>query len=181
MNLLPEMRKGALTRMYRLRLAVVGVLMLSGVLLVHAVGMFPSFLYIEQLQRVYEADLSGIGEKLAGLEEKAIRLRVTTLESRAQELQKTAQEGTASNVLRAVTVLPHPGIHIDQLSFTRGKEGQTPSMTVAGIAVSRESLHAYSSTLSLLPYVEKADLPISTFAKEADIPFSITLTGPLTP
>jgi len=181
MNLLPEMRKDALARMYQLRLAVVGVLVLSGVLLVHAIGMLPSFLYIEQLQRVYEADLSGIGEKLAGLEEKAIRLRVTTLESRAKELQKTAEEGTASNVLRAVTALPHPGIQIDHLSFTRGKGDQTPSMTIAGMATSRETLRAYSATLSLLPYVEKADLPISAFAKETDIPFSITLTGPLTP
>jgi hypothetical protein len=32
-----------------------------------------------------------------------------------------------------------------------------------------------------LPYVAKADLPISSFAKETDIPFSITLTGSLTP
>lgn len=181
MNLLPEMRKDALARMYLLRLAVVGVLMLSGVLLVHAVGMLPSFLHIQQLQAAYEADLAGLGEKLAGLEEKEIRVRVTTLEARAQELQQTAGSSTASNVLRAITAVPHPGIKIDHLSFTRGKGDLTPSMIIAGVATSRESLRAYSTTLSLLPYVAKADLPISSFAKETDIPFSITLTGSLTP
>lgn len=181
MNLLPEMRKDALTRMYLLRLAVVGILTLFGVLLVHAVGMLPSFLHIQQLQAVYEADLAGLGEKLAGLEEKTIRARVTTLEARAQELQKTIDGSTASRLLRAVTAVPHLGIKIDHLSFTRGKGDQTPSMIIAGVATSRESLRAYSTTLSLLPYVTKADLPISSFAKETDIPFSITLTGPLTP
>lgn len=143
--------------------------------------MLPSFLHIEQLQRVYEGDLAGLGEKLAGLEEKTIRARVTTLETRAQELQQTAQGSTASSVVRAVIAVPHPGIHIDHLSFTRKGEGQEATMIVAGVAASREVLRAYSGTLSLLPYVTKADLPISSFAKEADIPFSITLTGPLTP
>lgn len=181
MNLLPEARKDALTRLYQFRLAVVGVLMLGGVLAVHAVGMLPSFLYIQQLHRVYETDLAGLGQKLAGLEEKTIRARVATLETRAQELQKTAHGSTASNVVRAVVSVPHPGIHIDHLSFTRKGGDQESSMVIAGIATSREVLRAYSSTLSLLPYVTKADLPISSFAKETDIPFSITLTGPLTP
>jgi len=181
MNLLPEMRKDSLRRAYLMRFFVVSVLVLFGVLIIQVVGMVPSYVYVEQQQRMYEAELAGLGEKLAGFEEKGIQERVSTLEARAVALQEIANASTASSVFRAVVAVPHAGIKIERLSFTRGRGDVTPSLVIAGVAASRSTLSSYANALSLLPYVTHADLPISAFAKEIDIPFSLTLTGSLTP
>lgn len=181
MNLLPEMRKDSLGRMYLMRLVVVAVLILFGVLLIQLVGMVPAYVHVQQQRSVYEAELAGLGEKLAGLEEKGIQERVSTLEARALGLQESAQGSTASSIFRALAAVPHAGIKIERLSFTRGKGEVAPNMTIAGVAASRSTLSAYASALTLLPYVSNVDLPISAFAKETEIPFSMTLAGSLTP
>ncbi len=54
-------------------------------------------------------------------------------------------------------------------------------MTVSGMAATRDALRQYATALGGLPYVSKADLPISAYAKDSDITFTITLTGTLTP
>ena len=181
MNLLPEMRKDSLRRMYLMRFLVVSVLVLFGVLIIQVVGMVPSYVYVEQQQVMYETELAGLGEKLAGAEEQGIQERVSTLEARALALQEGAKGSTASSVFRAVVAVPHAVIKIERLSFTRGKGEVTPSLAIAGVAASRSTLSSYATALSHLPYVSNVDLPISAFAKETEIPFSLTLTGSLTP
>ena len=60
----------------------------------------------------------------------------------------------------------------------RGNDGK---MVLTGIASTRETLRTYVTTLSRLPYVSNAEVPISVYAKESLIPFTLTLTGSLTP
>jgi hypothetical protein len=54
-------------------------------------------------------------------------------------------------------------------------------MEITGVADTREDLRGYDAALSALPYVSSVDLPISVYAKSSSIPFSISLTGSLTP
>jgi len=49
------------------------------------------------------------------------------------------------------------------------------------VADNRETLRQYLGVLDALPQVAKAELPISAYAKEKDIGFTITLTGTLEP
>ncbi len=49
------------------------------------------------------------------------------------------------------------------------------------MAQTRDALRGYVEALNQLPYVSKADLPISAYAKESAIPFMVTLTGSLQP
>jgi hypothetical protein len=54
-------------------------------------------------------------------------------------------------------------------------------MMITGSAATRTALQSFKEELASLPFVTSADLPISAFAKESDIPFSITVTGSLKP
>ena len=83
--------------------------------------------------------------------------------------------------MRAIIAIGHPGVTITGVSFARGQAVDTHRLSITGKAVSREALRSYASALGSLSYVRTVDLPISAYAKESNIDFSLTLIGTLTP
>lgn len=179
MNLLPEARKKELSRMYHVRLAVVGTLLLSGVLGVHAVLTVPTAMYFFQEAKEHAVVLSGLGEQLAGSGEKEVSARVKALNDTGTQLIRTATSGTASGAVRSITSVPHPGVRINALAYTTGATDTTRQMKLTGTATSREALRAYAAALGAVPFITSVDLPISAYAKETDIEFSMLLIGTL--
>lgn len=182
MNLLPDTRKQALVRLYLTRVGVVAALLLSGVFLVHTTLTLPSYLYLHQQVTERTQELAGLGEKLAGSKEREVSARITALNASATYLSHTESKVTASGAMRAVGSVPHTGVKLTGFSFSQPLAvGSAPKMTLSGNAVSREALRAYVSALGTLPYITKVDLPISAYAKETDIDFTITLSGTFLP
>jgi len=179
-NLLPPERLRALRGLYFLRLATVAAVLLSGVALVHGVLLFPSYLYLHQQTREREASLAALSARLAGSEEQEVSARVAALTQDATHLARLASTPTASAAISAVLEIPRSGIRLTGFTFAPVKD-QAVAMTVSGVASSRESLRAYESALAAEPYVSSANLPISAYAKEAEIPFTISLTGTFMP
>lgn len=181
MNLLPDTRKHILARVYLLRLAVVTALVFSAVLVVHVVLSVPAFVHVSAQVRENAITLEGLTAQLAGSQAQQVSDRVTALTERATYLAQSARQGTASSALRTMAGVSHPGIRLTSLSYAQATGSGTAKMTLTGIATSREALRAYVHTLSALPYVAQASLPISAYAKEADIEFSLQLTGTFAP
>lgn len=178
-NLLPPDRSRALRAVYFLRLGVVGVLLLTGVAIVHGVLLLPSFLFVKHQVDEQKEELARISNTLAGTEEKEVSARVEALNRDATHIAALGKAPTASAAVRAVIALPREGVRLSGFSFMTGTE--KTSMTVSGVASTRESLRRFEQTLAAEPYIESAELPISAYAKESNIPFVITLTGTLTP
>lgn len=176
-NLLPEERMRSLRHMYFIRLAVVAVVLLSGVTIVHAVLLLPSFMYLRNQVGERSAALAALTTTLAGSEEKEISTRVAALAEDSAYLARLSSVPKASAAIRAITALPRPGIRLTGFSFAP-KEGEEASMSVSGVATTREALRTFEQSLANQPFVTSADLPISAYAKERDIPFTISLTGP---
>lgn len=178
-NLLPADRTRSLRRVYFVRLAVVSVLLIAGVAVVHGVLLLPSYLFVQHEVNERRTELALLSERLSGTEEKEVSARVEALGNDAEYLASLATSPKASAAVRAVISLPREGVRLLGFSFMTNAEGA--SMTVSGIAATRESLRRFEQTLAAQSYIETADLPISAYAKERDIPFMITLTGTLTP
>ena len=174
MNLLPHARKSILAKLYLTRVAVVAAGMLSLVLLIHLTLMVPAFVEVQQAVSARESTLAGLGEQLAVYDDKQVSGRVTGLTERVTQLAQSARTHTASSALRGILLVPHPGVRITGLSFAPGTNAR---MLLVGVATTRESLRSYTATLGTLPYVSNVDLPISAYAKESDIEFTITLAG----
>lgn len=179
MNLLPDPRKQSLSRLYLLRVGVVGALVLSGVLFVHAGLALPTLVHWYQTVQEQATLVTGLDEQLAGSGEREVSARMKAINDNATSLMRTAGGSTGSGAVRAVVGVPHTGVYIHGLSFTKGSSDTTHKMTIVGRAVSRESLRSYATVLSTQPFVSSVDLPISAYAKESDIDFTITLTGTL--
>ncbi len=181
MNLLPDSRKRALANLYLVRVAVVAIVALSAVLGIHAALTTPSLVYVNQVVRDRTQQLAGLGVQLAGEEDKQVGERVARLTQTATTLTQNAQGVSASGAVRAIIAIGHPGVTITGVSFARGQAVDTHRLSITGKAVSREALRSYASALGSLSYVRTVDLPISAYAKESNIDFSLTLIGTLTP
>ena len=179
-NLLPEGRTRSLRQIYFTRLAVVVVLVLVGVAIAHSVFLLPSYIYTRAEVTERTLILAQVSSLLAGSEEQEITTRVTTLADDATYLARLADTPKASAAISAITAIARPGVRLSGFSFAPLAEGGA-TMFVSGVADTRESLRTYEQQLRAQPYITSTSLPISAYAKERDIDFTITLVGPFMP
>lgn len=181
-NLLPRERVALLTRNYFFRLSTVGVLMLAAIVLINLIMLIPSYLFLESDIAAAKQNLAALDTSLIASRGTEVGARLDRVEVDAAYLARLEKQTTAAAALRGVLAEPHPSIAITGISFTAAAtQGDDGKMIVSGTAATRDALRRYSVALSSLPFVEKADLPISAYAKDSDIPFSITLTGTFMP
>jgi hypothetical protein len=178
-NLLPKERARTLRQLYFLRLAVVGVLLLAGAAVIHGVFLLPSYLYAKDLAKERSATLAAVTGTLAGSEEQMVGARVQSLAEDSAYLARLATTPKASAAVSAILALPRPGIILTGFSFAQAPGGAL--MHVSGTASTREALRTYEQALKAASFVAKADLPISAYAKERDIEFTVALSGPFLP
>ncbi|MBA3789190.1 hypothetical protein H0X32_02220 [Patescibacteria group bacterium] len=180
-NLLPRSSLRALRRRYFVRVATVGVILVILLMIIHGALLVPSYLYAQQEVRLESADLQNISKTLTTSEEQQAQARLTTLQSKASYLLNLRTAPTASAAIRAVLAVPHGGVTLTGFTFTPPTKAVKGSMQVSGIASTRDTLRSYSQSLGALPGITTADLPISVYANENAIPFTITLAGSFTP
>lgn len=180
-NLLPSRRKRFLAHEYLFRLGVVTVWLLVVLVLIHGLLLVPSYLYADQQLRAREAQLAELEAAGSGATEQELKGRIEALETKAKQLAALSTQTSASGAVRAVLAAPRPGIRIHGFTYAPATTADGNRMTLNGTAATRESLRAYLSTLDALPYVTKAELPISAYAEVSDIEFTITLTGSFLP
>ncbi len=181
-NLLPRSYVNQLRHSYFFRLLTVGVIMAVVLLLIHALLLVPSYLYASTRLASEQRQLDAIANSTQTAQEQEVRTRVGALSADATYLTRLASMPTGSGAVRALLAVPSPGVRITGFSYTApASAGADASMIVSGTADTRDSLRAYTVALGALPYVKNVDLPIGAYAKDSDIDFSLTVTGPLKP
>lgn len=175
-NLLPISAVRKLRREYLLRLATVAAALGLALLAAHAVLLIPTYFYSNANAAAKQTELDLLTASRATAEERAVADRLSQLRADAARLTRVAALSTGSGLVREMLAIPRPGIRLTGFAVTRG-EGETPSvMKVSGVARTRDSLRAYVSALEAAPSVSAAEIPISAYAKESDIPFTVSIT-----
>lgn len=85
------------------------------------------------------------------------------------------EERKVTTVLFAVSRGRTPDIKVSSFLVQKNGTGKT-AVSIKGRATTREGLLAFANRFKSDPAFETVDLPISNFAKEADIDFSMNLT-----
>ncbi|HEV7121749.1 MAG TPA: hypothetical protein VGN56_02910 [Candidatus Paceibacterota bacterium] len=180
-NLLPKHLIRAFRRKYFLRVATLACLLLAGLVIVHGLLLVPSYMYAHNEVARQNAQLATLNANLHTTEEVQVRARLSKLSANIAYLDQLATTTTASAALRAALAVPRAGITLSGFTFAP-PAGKTPgTMGISGVAATRDTLRAYALALGQLPFVTNADLPISAYAQDNNIPFTITLTGTLRP
>lgn len=180
-NLLPLDRQRALRNAYFLRLGTVALSFLAVLVLVSAALLVPSYMYVVgQAQNEREA-LAVLEAQLSSSEEQEVVRRLTELERDARYLSTVGANVSATRVFESILLEPRAGTTLTGLTFTPPSGKAEGKVTLSGKAATRAALRQYQATLSAMPNVTSAELPISAYAREVDIPFTITVSGLFTP
>lgn len=180
-DLLPSERKLAFVRDYFFRLGTVVALVVAVLLLMHGIMLSPAYFNLSQAKANEQGRLASLKERLASSDDQEIIGRLADLDRQTKHLSGLGQVPSATAAVRQVLALPRSGITLSGFAFTPPLGRQPGLLRITGTAASRASLRAYQSMLASVPTVSSVDLPISAYAKESDISFSVTLTGMFIP
>lgn len=180
-NLLPASKRRALRREYFVRLVTVAFGLATLLVAVLCVLLIPSYIYAQAETAREQAQLDQIASSATSAQERSVNDQINSVKADIAYLGRLATQPTASNAIRAILAVPHPGVTISGFTYTAPSATAQAQMGITGTASTRDTLRAYVSSLGQLPYVSNADLPISAYAKDSAIPFTVTLTGTLRP
>jgi hypothetical protein len=173
-NLLPSERLASLASSYYLRLGTLVALLVAALVIINSILLTPTFIYLYGEIELRDAELAELSRERAASGYEDLAARVATLSMRASALLELETVPKGSDAIRAILDLSHTGITLSSFAFSPSRDGG--SMALIGTAATRESLRDFDSALGGLPFVKATNLPLSAYAKERDISFSITLT-----
>jgi cytoskeletal protein RodZ len=178
-NLLPSSKRKFFRREYFIRVSTVALLLLAFVVALSGVFLLPTYIFLNQEVSSENFQLQRLS-KSQTTQEQQEQAESTALQSEATQLSKDGSAPTASALIQTLLAVPHAGIAILGFVYTPATGSQKGTMAITGVASTRETLRNYDESLSSLPFVSNADLPISDYASESNINFTITLTGSFT-
>lgn len=175
-NLLPQERQGRIVREYCLHFGVVATLVLSLLVCVAGVLLFPTYVLLSANETAKEMRLANITSKLSSADEVTLSSRLAILSSNANALVSLSDRPSASLLVHTVLAVPRPGILLTGLSHTVATAKTPGTLTLSGTAATRDALRSYQLALQKAPFARSAELPVSVYAKDANIPFTVTLS-----
>lgn len=175
-NLLPLERQHALSRDYYLRLGVVVVLLLTVLVSVAAVLLLPTYVFLVKSSSVKEDRLATIESTLSSIDEAALSARLNVLSTNTAILAALADTPSASVIIRTMLAIPRPGITLSGFVYTSTVDKKPGTLAVSGSSATRDALRSYQLALQNTPFTLSADLPISVYAKDTNITFTVTMT-----
>ena len=180
-NLLPKENVRLFRRAYFYRLLTVAALAGTALFFISALLLFPSYLLAHNQVQLEQGTLTELNKTINSSEGQGATARVAALRENINRLGLLKTAPKASALLRGILAVSHSGITLSSFVVTPPIQTTPGKVTLSGTADTREVLRMYTVELGKLSYVSTVDLPISVYAKETDIPFTITLTGTLIP
>lgn len=175
-NLLPPDRQRIVARDYRIRFGVVIIALLIILTLAAAALLVPTYILLMMSVKTKEARLAEVKSTVPSTDEAVLSARIAALADNIVALKALASVPSASATVRAVLAVPRPGIRISGFTYAAAVEQTPGTIMISGTAAVRNALRDYQVALQSAPFITSADLPISAYAKDTDITFTITVT-----
>ncbi len=177
-NLLPPSRIRAFRRAYFMRLGVVALVLVALLITLHAVMILPSYLYLGAELSARESEADRLGSELSTSGGEAANAELARLSAEASYLARLSTMPSASSVIREILAVPRAGVAVSGISYTPPVgTAANGKVILQGMATTRSSLQAYERALRNTNGIASIELPVGAYALDADIAFSMTLTG----
>lgn len=175
-NLLPMKRQKRLAREYLFRLGVVTIYVCVVLIAAAAAFLIPTFVMLTYNGNAKEVQLASVNSVLAASDEASLANRLSALSKDAAALVILSKRRTASDVLRETLAVPRPGVSLMSFVYSPVKSYIPNTLALTGTTTTRDDLRNYQLAFQAQPFVSAADLPVSVYAKDTDINFTLTLT-----
>ncbi len=174
-NLLPLDQQRALSRAYLLRFSVMVISAVSALVVTAGLLLVPTYVFLTQSMETKQAALAHIQDVLSSADENDLSAHLAALSNNAATLVALGNGASVSPVIRAALAVSRPGIKLSGLVYAPAVGNNPRTLTISGTAATRDALRSYQLALQGAPFASAANLPVSAYAKDADITFSITV------
>lgn len=178
-NLLPPERQRVIARGYLLRLGVVTAILVIALTLIAGLLLLPSYVLLTQSAFAKATRLSNLEIILSSADEKSLSAHLAILSSDAAALVALGKAPSASAAVRAALAVSRPGVVLSGFVYTPAAGETAGTLAISGTAATRDALRTYQLTLESAPFAVIVNLPVSAYAQDTNITFTITVT--LTP
>lgn len=175
-NLLPSERQRSLTREYALRIAVVAAMLTVVLTIAAGALLMPAYVFLAGSERTKAERLAAIDSAVVPADDAAFAARLATISKNVSALIALSKTPSISALLRETLSIARPGLTLSGFSYAPATAKTAAALTVTGIAATRETLRSYQLALQAAPFARSAALPVSAYAEDTDIPFTITIT-----
>ncbi len=172
-NLLPAQRVAALEQVTLVRFGVTVCVGIAIAALIGSLLLVPVRLMLHQAILEKEGELASLQTASTTSDRITIGERLDRLLKNVAAVKALSGSGSASTALRNVLEIPREGIVLTGLTYT---PSQPSTLIVTGVAATRDNLHDYQAALQRAAFVRASQLPVSSYAKNMQVPFTITLT-----
>ena len=173
-NFIPPEAKAAVKREYIVRAASVWALLLAAVATVITVLLVPTYVLLLGQLEALSKEIVRMDEG-SGTEYTEARATLGKTQQLAVELNVPTVRPTPSEILREIQNVQLRTIAISGFSYLHDGTKVT-TLTIEGIAATREALAEFSAALEKSPLFARAAVPVSELAEDHDLPFTLTLT-----
>ena len=174
--MLPPERLKAICRNYSIRASVVAIVLVTALVLASAILLLPTYVLLAKSIVAKEKHLANIESSFSSADEAELTIRLSALSDNAKILSTLGNAPSASVIIRDALAVPHTGIILSGLAYTPVAGKNSATLAISGMASSRDALHNYQTVLQSAAFAASVSLPVSAYAKDTDISFTITMT-----
>jgi len=171
-NLIPPQARSQITAEYWVRVVTVWLFLLAVIAVLAGAFLLPSYVLVTSQVRSFAAQAE-IAKALVAEGDGTARVLVVASEQARLllEIEKTERFTT---IIEAVKAAASNGIELNGYDFSRTTNAIAP-VQVSGTAITRQAFATFRDALLEQSTIATVNLPISNFAKDRDIDFSLTL------
>lgn len=169
---LPEEYKKAAVAEYRQRLTIVGLGLALAFMAIGCVLALPTYAVLQTRKESAVMERDAFVHNLKEDPEK-LRAEIGSINTKIAMVKDTTSTLPVTAILERLLAQRGNGILITNISVKRG--GGTGSLSLSGIASSRDALVSFSKRLQGVPSFKDVNLPVNSLARNKDIPFSISI------
>lgn len=176
LNLLPDDRRVAVRKSYVVRVVTVALWLIVILIVIGGLLLTPTYIFLSGTLNAKENRLAAIQSTLSSSADANLSKRLTDLSTSAVNLITITKSDNVSSLMRSVLAVPHPDISLTNFTYAPVAGKNPATLTIGGVSDTRDALRSYQLALSSASFAKDANLPVSTYAKETDLPFIITIT-----
>jgi hypothetical protein len=174
-NFITEKSQRILTLRYYQRLFAVSAFLLGSAALSGAAFLLPSY-FLARLQADQAANFLDASQKAVNAGSAGGAPGILAVFSERVAIMKTyVRDPVTSRILSTMTVEPTNGVSLNKIEITPS-EGGKGTVSLSGIAATRESLLAFVQKLQNKNIFSGVSLPVSDLASGSQIPFSLSFS-----
>jgi len=177
-NILPDTFKASIIKEYHKRRLVVWLCAVCVLQISFLIFLMPSYIYLVFKEKGLEADqmqTASVQSQTASTSSIAL---IQNTQKTLSTLARDLPHGSVHEVLAELVSLKGSSITFKEIS-TSMQTATISGVTVQGIATTREALLALTERLQSDSMFSNIVLPVSSFAKDSNISFSLTMNAAL--